>query len=351
MTDLLLSPHNDDEALFASYVCLRQRPRVIVALLGGRKRHGVLPEDRVEESAAAMGVLGCEFRQLPVEIWPTTDWDQVEELLLEEPEPEHVWAPLIEEGGHRHHNRLGELAVRLWPGRVSFYATYTVDEEGWPHRSVVGAPAPVEDGWADLKRRALDCYQSQIQQPGTRMHFEAPLDEYVVPGLRLNLGGGINPVAGMVNLDKSTGWTFEEGLGRWPDESVEAVTESHSLMYVDVERWPMVFAEIARVLVPGGMVRLTHDAIGAPGSSRPVIRPRAAVATTAELVLEHLAAAGLDAHIVDPWETYFSDRTLIQENYGSPPDVFHVEAVKPAKAVKPATAAAAAVGQAAEMVA
>ena len=34
--DLFLSPHNDDEALFASYVQLRDHPHVLVCLRGRR---------------------------------------------------------------------------------------------------------------------------------------------------------------------------------------------------------------------------------------------------------------------------------------------------------------------------
>lgn len=330
MNHLLLSPHNDDEALFASYVCLRHRPKVIVALDGGTsKRYHPDPAERAAESAAAMGILGCEFEHLgfPVDI---RDWQDVSDLLALRDAPDRVWAPLIEADGHRHHNRLAEVAIQLWPGRVSFYATYHVDEDGWPHKTVVGDPVPTEDGWPELKRRALGCYRSQIEQSGTSMHFEQPLDEYVVSGLRLNLGGGINPLPGFVNLDKSNGWTFEEGLGRFPDGSVEAITESHALMYVDVELWPFVFSEIARVLVPGGTVRITQDAIGAPGSGRPTIRPGAAVATTADLVLWHLDRAGIPGCLVAAAQTGFVDGTLIQQNYGREPDVFHVEAAKPA---------------------
>ena len=149
-------------------------------------------------------------------------------------------------------------------------------------------------------------------------------------GLRLNLGGGINPIPGFVNLDKTTGWTFEQGIP-FPDHSVEAITESHALMYVDPTAWSFVFSEIARVLVPGGRLRMTHDNIGGPGSSRPVIRPRATVATTPDLFLDHLEDAGLAARIVHEDETGFTDRSLIQQNYGKEPDVFHVEAVTPAR--------------------
>jgi LmbE family N-acetylglucosaminyl deacetylase len=335
VTELLLSPHNDDAALFASYVCLRHRPKVIDCILGARKKLYPLPEERVAESAAAMGILGCEFEQLPVEV--DVDWAELEQLLRAATAGENferVWAPLPEIGGHRHHNRLGLLAVKIWGARVSFYATYTCDDAGKPTKSTVGEPVAVEAGWPELKRQALDCYRTQIERSGTAMHFEAPLDEYTVPSVRLNLGGGLNAIPGFVNLDKSLdrglGWSFEDGLGQFPDESVDAITESHALMYVPAGRWPFVFDEIARVLVPGGTVRMTHDAIGAAGSRRPAIRPGAAVATSAELVLWHLDRAGIPGRLVNQDETGFDDASLIQQNYGRQPDVFHVEAVKPA---------------------
>lgn len=322
MTNLLLSPHNDDEALFAAYTLLRHHPKVIVCLNGSRKKRGPLPATRAAESAAAMEILGCEFEQIDVFCDPP-EWDEVEDRLRDE-DPEHVWAPFPELHGHRHHNRVAELATWLWPGRVSFYSTYTMVAD-WPVKSTQGEPVAAAPDWPGLKREALGCYQTQIQSPGTAMHFEQPLDEYEVASLRLNLGGGINAIDGYVNLDKSTGWTFESGLRYWQDASVEAITISHALMYVPLEQWPFVFSEMARVLMPAGVIRITEDAIGAPGSRRPVIRPNAKVATTPELVLEHLRDAGLDADLVAEDESGFRDRSLIQRNYGDEPTVFHAE--------------------------
>lgn len=326
---LLLSPHNDDEALFASYLCLRERPKVIVCLNGARKKHYPAPHVRAAESAAAMEILGCQFEHLPIPIDPP-EWDALT-ARLEAETPERVWVPLPEPGGHPHHNRVARIAIGLWPGRVRFYSTYRVVNR-WPVRSTHGHRVAEQEGWAELKRAALACYPTQSGRQATAMHFDQPLDEYEASAIRLNLGGGINPVPGYVNLDKTTGWKFEDGLNEYPDGSVEAITVSHVLMYVPVERWPFAFAEMERVLAPGGMLRITEDAIGAPGSRRPVIRPHAQVATTADLVLAHLAQAGLAAAVVGADQTGFFDRSLIQQNYGQPPDVFHVEASKAAAA-------------------
>jgi LmbE family N-acetylglucosaminyl deacetylase len=327
VTQLLLSPHNDDEALFASYIALREKPKVIVALLGARKKNYPAPIDRVAESAAAMEILGCEFEQLHFACDPAS-WDIVETRLRDEPDPDRVWVPTPEPNGHSQHNKLARLANEIWPGRLSYYSTYRTDRNGWPTRTTHGHSIAVEEGWPELKRRALDCYQTQIQRDGTRMHFERSLDEYEMHALRLNLGGGINPIGGFVNLDKSAGWMFESGLTDYANASVEAISVSHVLMYIDPERWPFIFDEFARVLQPGGFIRITEDAIGAARSSRPVIRPGAAIATTPELVLEHLTDVGLAAARVEPDETGFVDGSLIQQNYGQPPDVFHVEGTK-----------------------
>lgn len=328
--NLLLAPHSDDEALFASYLCLRHRPLVIVCLEGRRARHLVPNHVRVAETAAATRLLGCDYHQLAVPCDPP-DWNLVENL-LNEWRPTKVFAPLPEFGGHPHHNAIGNIAQYLWPGQVECYATYT----GTGERSTTGKRVPEEPGWQQLKQRALACYRSQNSKPDTAMHFHQELSEYattVMPAMngavKLNLGGGINPLDGFDNLDKTNGWMFEDGLGSYDDETVEAVTESHALMYVPIDQWPMVFSEITRVLKSGGVLRMTHDSTGDPASSRQGLRHRAAVATTPDLVLDHMRAAGLTATEVSAHTSVFQDRSLIQQNYGDPPDVFFVEGVKP----------------------
>lgn len=150
--------------------------------------------------------------------------------------------------------------------------------------------------------------------------------------VKLNLGCGIYELDGFDNLDKINGWYFETGLSDYPDGSVEAITVSTALLYVELEYWPMVFEEFARVLKPGGVVRVLeadteHPAsryYGGGGNGAKVL-------TSASLVMDHMAHAGLDARRVGSRETLFHDGSLIQSHLHSPePSVFTVEGVKPA---------------------
>ncbi len=162
--NILLAPHPDDETLFSAYTLIEHHPLVLVCYPGAA-RHGA-PEKRLAELADAMRVLGCDWQ-------PPPDFD-LEIYLRGMPEVEHVWAPYPEDGGHSAHNRVGELAVKLWPGHVTWYSTYTVDG-----RSTVGDRVEAPLAWQELKVRALNCYASQIEHPGTRPHFKRGLEEYL----------------------------------------------------------------------------------------------------------------------------------------------------------------------------
>jgi glycosyltransferase involved in cell wall biosynthesis/LmbE family N-acetylglucosaminyl deacetylase len=159
---------------------------------------------------------------------------------------------------------------------------------------------------------------------------------YTAP-LRLNLGCGRegtrswHPMDQLVNLDKSLGWRFEEGLGDFVDGSVAGVTISHALMYVAEADWPFVCREIARVLEPGGVVRITEDETIDPRSSRvggwrgsePAV-----TLTSPAFVMGHLERAGLRPYRVDKFTTRYRDRSLCQAQHGEEPHVFFVEGVK-----------------------
>lgn len=151
----------------------------------------------------------------------------------------------------------------------------------------------------------------------------------------LNLGCGTegarswHPIQNAVNLDKSMGWRFEDGLHEYAGGTVSGITVSHSLMYVALSDWPAVFAEFARVLSDGGVIRITEDATDDTRSRTYKIGWHDHVTlTSAALVKAHLLAAGLEAHDVGSTETHFESDILLQDQHGGVPSVFYCEGVR-----------------------
>ncbi len=149
------------------------------------------------------------------------------------------------------------------------------------------------------------------------------------PGvLLLNLASGPHPLDGFANLDLPD-WRFEDGLGDYEDETVDGVSESHGLMFLPLRDWPPLFAEIARVLKPGGVARVTED------STQDFRSPRcggclcAVTLTYPLIVIDHMEQAGLHAGQVRENETFYRDDSLRQSWHGASPKCFWVEGVKP----------------------
>lgn len=149
-----------------------------------------------------------------------------------------------------------------------------------------------------------------------------------VTGLRLNLACGPHHVEGYENLDANTGWRFEDGLP-YEDGSVEAAHIGHGLMYVDIKDWPAVFSELARVLKPGGIVRVTEDATDDPASERFGGWHDAVTLTSAKLVRKHMRAVGLIAVTQRADQSGFRDLSLCQAWHGAAPKCFWIEGRKP----------------------
>jgi LmbE family N-acetylglucosaminyl deacetylase len=180
--NLYLAPHNDDDALWGSYLILRHNPHVVVCLRSVRMHQsdypgGPVTADREAETECAMKTLGAEWTQWPVpDLEPS--WKDVADLmrgLRDTGEVERVFAPAFEEGGHDQHNRVAVLARAVFgEGNVTHYLTYT--SEG---RSRWGTKVVPEPGWVDRKREALMCYQSQIEHPATQGWFLGDVCEYV----------------------------------------------------------------------------------------------------------------------------------------------------------------------------
>jgi len=169
---LFLSPHNDDETLFGSWTILRETPTVVVvtdSYAQENRGYGVTADQRRKESLAAMEILGAPLQFLGFrDDQPLTG---LVERLREYGEPEMVYAPANELGGHVHHNLIGDFARRIFP-RVTSYMTYTTQGKS------TGKPVSFDASWPELKLRALACYGSQLRLASTRDHFLRPQYEY-----------------------------------------------------------------------------------------------------------------------------------------------------------------------------
>ena len=146
--------------------------------------------------------------------------------------------------------------------------------------------------------------------------------------MKLNLGAGPCELDGFINLDAAEGWHFEDGLAGYADGSVEAITESHALMYVALEDWPFVFAEFARVLEPDGIIRITEDDTENPESERFGGWHDSVTLTSPDLVRKYLKSAGLRTRLQEAGSSGFRDLSLCQAYHGEEPKVFFIEGKK-----------------------
>jgi len=170
--------------------------------------------------------------------------------------------------------------------------------------------------------------------------------------MKLNLGCGGFPKEGFLNLDsrgdlqtifiqrylKGTDplytigqWKFQDKFPDTLDGVIDAITISHSLMYLKIEEYEEVLKELYRILKPKGVLRITEDNCeqepeklkifglpwGNPASAVGAIRMRKELEKVFQRVYD-----------VKPEETKYKDSSLIHNLHGSPPRVFHMEGVK-----------------------
>lgn len=179
MRSVLLSPHHDDEILFASFTIARAAPDVVVVLeshvqhqraCGQGTREAKVAalrndpemftdERRRAETIAALMVYG----NLAVDFWPyrddKPDWAKIAQRIADmRDEYDHVYAPAPFDGGHDHHNTIGTFVKAFIPQEQrTLYTTY----QNGGYRCT-GHPVEYEHHWVGLKLRALACYTSQI---------------------------------------------------------------------------------------------------------------------------------------------------------------------------------------------
>lgn len=168
---ILLSPHQDDESLFAAFTIMRVKPLVIVCtssyLQPNRGDIGCSNEIRQKETINAMNLVGC-----PVVFLGIPDTELTEETLRERLQhfnPETIYIPALQ-GGNPQHDLVHKVAMELFGRKnIEQYSTYAkgtwFTKGNWEIK-----PTHQE---MELKNKMLDCYKSQILLPSTRPHFDA----------------------------------------------------------------------------------------------------------------------------------------------------------------------------------
>ncbi len=155
--------------------------------------------------------------------------------------------------------------------------------------------------------------------------------------VKLNLGSKYRRLKGFDNLDKIFGWHFQDGLPGYKDGSVDGITISHALVFLKLEELKTFTKEMARVLRPGGVIRITEDDTENPLSKwyktgNLTIDGGPKCLTGPKMIRQALKEAGFIVFDVDRKVTHFYDNSLMQSYRGGQPDFFFIEGVKPSSA-------------------
>lgn len=185
MSNLFISPHNDDETLFGAFTLCREAAdiQVVVVFDGHVQASRGEPVTWVErrlETEAALRELGvvkkpafAGFRD------DAPNWGMTREYvgrLVNKLSPGKIYAPYPEVAGHDQHNNIGRIATaaaREQDCSLIPYLTYTT--QGKSTRGNIVEPEPDH---IIRKLRALACYKSQITVVNCREHFMRGLHEY-----------------------------------------------------------------------------------------------------------------------------------------------------------------------------
>ncbi len=173
--NLVISPHNDDEALFMAYTIMREKPLVLVVtdsfIQPNRGEMGCDAETRWQESIKAMEMLGVPVVRMGIPDFMLGNkiTDLAKSMATSFQGFDKVYAPALEEGGNEHHNLCNALARLAYGPKVQEYMTYT-KENLHTEGDIEIIPTPEE---VELKNKALDCYVSQRNLASTAPHFDA----------------------------------------------------------------------------------------------------------------------------------------------------------------------------------
>lgn len=167
--NLFISPHNDDAVLFAAFTLMREKPLVVTVTDSWKQSNrgeNITADQRWEEDKKAMEILGCPIIRLGIRDDIIDEWAVKRALGRFHGFP-RVYAPAIQ-GGNKDHDLVGEVAQKLFPNLIQ-YTTYS-PVSLYTTGSQEVKPTPEE---LELKKKALECYQSQITLPATAPHFKA----------------------------------------------------------------------------------------------------------------------------------------------------------------------------------
>lgn len=170
---LFISPHNDDETLFGAFTLMREKPLVVIVTdswVQFNRGEEITADMRWEETRNAMKILGCPVIRLGIRDDIIDEW-MVTERLKAFVGFDTVYIPALQ-GGHPHHDLVNSVALPLFNvtgTQLQFYATYSKEE-----LHTMG-PFEIKPTVQELvlKEQALQCYQSQINLPATKPHFDA----------------------------------------------------------------------------------------------------------------------------------------------------------------------------------
>ena len=257
MKKIFISPHDDDQALFGSYTCIREKPLIIFVLDSyiqpNRGEIGCSNEERSKESAIACSILGCDHVRLGLHDDTATYTEIVEALkLLKFDDLEIVYAPMLQVG-NKHHDMLNVACLEVFGPKVIQYPTYT-REKLYTEATIEVKPTPEEEL---IKEKALSAYQSQIRI--NKPHFDAVMgkSEWLLGNRKLNLGSGKKPKTGWVNMDMLECADVVADITKgipFPDNEFDVVFSEDFMEHLPPEKKVFVINEIWRVLKSGGVM-------------------------------------------------------------------------------------------------
>ena len=186
---LFLSPHHDDETLFAAFTLMREQPLVVFAFDGyvqANRGVNVTAQQRRAESIHAGNELGLLERGYHLGLRDDDASVKVDDIVFRlrsvvdvDQRFEAIYMPMYDADGHDQHNLVALAGNMLEADRYVRYSTYT--RNGGRQRTA-NEVAPLDGDMIARKHRALACYTSQLDldpRLGCYPHFMCDLLEYV----------------------------------------------------------------------------------------------------------------------------------------------------------------------------